>query len=294
MTLFPSTEGLAKGQNNEIILGGSIGLNKILLNLKEWANSPIHDIWDIYFINLYTVARNVWIKDIRLDQFMHGIDTDTDMIATYLEAYHTNSLGAKPPIIVFYVPTYEAIPLKYRRECVGNTLEFNNLYDKVRARYPVKFSNISRSMASTLFFFPCNRNLYPHKELVYAMEEKFFGDFTYRSPKVLLLSHCPIDLHLYKRIHNFSLIESYTGQIKKLKDFGTKLVKDVDVPFNTYTHRLFGDSIHLTPLVSGKQKTLALDVAQKYKWINLTDSEILSLMVHKVGVKEALLSELKF
>jgi hypothetical protein len=89
-----------------------------------------------------------------------------------------------------------------------------------------------------------------------------------------MISHLPIDYHIYKTIPNIQLLESFTGVILSVSDFGQKLIKEVKIPFNTTTHRLFGDSTQLMPLIKGKDRSKLIDVAKEFNWYVKTESEI--------------------
>ena len=74
----------------------------------------------------------------------------------------------------------------------------------------------------------------------------------------------------------YRLFETYTGKLKDYKDLGHKVFKVPYVPFNKYTHVLFGDSIHIKPMVVRNTKKAFLDLAFRDKWPILGDERIKS------------------
>jgi hypothetical protein len=295
---FPNIDNNPRGKNGDIIVGASIGANRILLFFREQARKPNRPLFNVYFINVFTIARNVWgssnTLDMKIDEMMQLIDVDVEFLCTYIEAYHAHALSDSKPVIIFYVPRYDNIPIEARRTHTGNTLKLEILYKAMLIKYGDLIKDISITEDSIRYLAPVGYHTLPHRELWSYVESKAFGNIGY-SPEVLILTHCLIDLHLYRKIRSMTLMESYTGAIKMYKDFGSKLIDPdiVKIPFNTYTHRLFGDPINLEPLVRNKQKKEAIELAIARKWVNKTDSEIYSDIIRNLGIKDSALSLVK-
>jgi len=94
-----------------------------------------------------------------------------------------------------------------------------------------------------------------------------------------LISHVPLDFHLYRVFDEFTLLESYTGAFKTKKDLGKKVFQIDSIPFNKYTHLLLGDKWYLTQLVDNKTKKLIKEKAERESWNVLPDKEILKSLI---------------
>ena len=210
----------------------------------------------------------------RVDDALKAIDLDTDMLTLFYDAYmHVKSVDRIT--MIFYIPDYSKIPKDMLREHTGNDIIFNALYESVRKKLPQKLTDVTESPDVIRKLIPLTQDVYPHIELA-----KHIRSMQSIVPiqNMLMLTHCPLDLHLYKHLNTtLSLIESYTGIVKGLPDFGSKLIKEsiAEVPFNATTHRILGDGVHIKPLISGRDRTRLLELAKKNRWIMKSKYEII-------------------
>ena len=148
---------------------------------------------------------------------------------------------------------------------------------------------------STIYFVRAGTNNLPHRDL---------GDLIRRWDKeimrptqrrYLLISHIPLDFHLQNTLANkLYILESYTGKIKSSKDLGQKVFKEDNVPFNQYTHLLFGDKVQIKPMVARKAKQKILNIAKSKKWNSRPTSLILSDIRSTHDVPIDVLTAMKF
>ena len=94
-----------------------------------------------------------------------------------------------------------------------------------------------------------------------------------------MVSHVPLDFHVYRSFKEFTLLESYTGAFKTVRDLGKKVFQLDSVPFNKYTHLLLGDKWYLKQLVDNKTKKLINERASKENWSVLPDKAILKSLL---------------
>ena len=94
------------------------------------------------------------------------------------------------------------------------------------------------------------------------------------SPKILMLTHQPIDLlsaHNFRELH---LLETNTGKVKSKSKFSTKLNKRKDesvfIPFNKMTMTVFGDGNKMVKPYAPTPKKELLAIARKYNWNSMT------------------------
>lgn len=274
---FPDISNVEYGQDGTPILGNSIGNNRIFFYLRENANQQTAPLWNLFLINIYTMARNAYRKGISFEEMRTIIDKDSDLLMTYIHAYTTH----KRPIdsvVLFYAPTYRAVPKDFMREHVGNNLELDTLYTKIAETIPDKLLELTELPYTRKFISRVGlHGRLPYLDIVTALGSISSALASGGSVGTAMISHCPLDFHIYKRIPRVQLLESYTGQILNVVDFGQKLTrdKDVRVPFNTATHRLFGDPLQLLPLLTGKDRKTLIELAAEKNWAIKTETQII-------------------
>ncbi|CAM6031537.1 unnamed protein product, partial [Sphagnum compactum] len=259
---FPDISGAALGNNNDPILGGTIGLNRILLYLRENATRPNNPQWDLYLVSVYTLALTAFAKGCFIDDVEAIVDRDADLLMTYINAYMQQKRQT-PATVIFYAPDYRAIPKEVLRKRAGLREEFDELYAKMFKRFPEQLTELTENPNTRKFLVRAGGGTFPHKTLAESIRVVYGGRRIKGSIGTVMISHCPIDLHLVKTIPAVMLLERYTGRLLTPQEFGHKLVHTVTIPFNTTTHRLFGDDVHLEPLVKGRQKTKLIELATK-------------------------------
>ena len=278
---FPDTAGLerAKTDPDELIYSRS-GSNKIFHMLKMTAGLPTSTKYDLYLINVYTLIRNVFTSGVSFEEIEKRVDTDVDLMTTFIGAYGQYKQLTKA-VVIFYAPNYRAIPKELLRNVSGQRVELDVLYTKLRNKLPVKLVELTEDPCLRKFVVATRGGTYPHKELLEHIKTIYLGT-TMRGSLggTVIISHCPIDLHIKTWIPNIELLESYTATILNPSQFGRKLSTDVNnLPFNIATHRVFGDEVHLIPLVRGKQKSKLIELVERRSWAIKTESEIMSDIV---------------
>lgn len=269
-----------KGQDNTPIMGGSIGSNRIFDFFSKTAHESQSPRWDLYLINIATLARNAYSKGMSQSDLEAIVDKDADLYMVYIGAY-TTFKRTIPANVIFYAPNYNVVPYAFMRDHTGNQQELDNLYNNLFKKIPISLTELTTVSATRKFICRTGTTLFPHKDLVNKIIKVYGGFRTAGSIGTVMISHCPLDFHIYKSIHNIQLLESYTASILSVSDFGQKLIKDVKIPFTSTTHRLFGDSLQLKPMLTGKDRTKLIDLAKTNNWAIKTDTEIVSDILFK-------------
>ena len=278
---FPDIANAEYGQDGTPILGNSIGNNRILFYLRETANQQAAPLWNLFLINIYTMARNAYRRGISFEEMRTCIDKDSDLLMTYIHAYTTHKRPVDS-VVLFYAPSYRAVPKDFMREHVGNNLELDALYDEIAETIPDKLLELTELPYTRKFISRAGfHGRLPYLDISTALGSINSALASGGSIGTALISHCPLDFHIYKRIPRVQLLESYTGQILNVVDFGQKLTKEVRVPFNTATHRLFGDPSQLTPLLTGKDRKTLMQLAGEKNWAIKTETQIIDDAVWK-------------
>ena len=273
--LFPDTRTLQAGQKGTAIYGGGLGSNEIFDLLRRTAGSSTSPQWDLFIINIYTLVRNAYTKEMSIQTIEKIIDTDVDLYTTFVGAYMSFKRQT-PAVLLFYAPDYSAIPKGFLRDVSGQKqrVEIDTLYAATRKRLPLTLTEITETPILRKFVLATKGEMFPHKELVEHLRT-IYGRRACGSIGTVMISHCPIDLHISRLLPNLQLLESYTATIYPISEFGKKLTKEVRIPFNTTTHRMFGDDIHLKSLVQGKQRKELIKIATDNNWMIRTEREIM-------------------
>ena len=187
-----------------------------------------------WYINLLTIVRNV----------LNGLDGKTDTIIKqyYKTKYFTplikliskeidqfNTLIGDKIKLIYYLPSYHTIYTKIPN--VRKINDFKGLkYYLMRYQYAMAKSVITKSSL--------NVNSINCKIPIL--------------PKSIITTHYPIDLLNIKRSSDVIYLESFTGDIKKYKDFYTKYhklgKKDMSIfPFMEILYWILGDDILIKP-----------------------------------------------
>ena len=269
---------------NEKILGGSVGLNRVLMLLKMRAAIDRAPAWGLYLINAATVFRNVHASWKPTQQYLQLSDqeaitlfqNDINLLITYLTSYlsmYSPPTSAQPALMVVYYPNYGKIPTEIRRPLGDKDAAFWRQSEGIR-KSKIQL-NPERTYASPylhLWEMQSGTHALPHVELSRWVQGHLLSPnvntlYRWGHNKVFMLTHCPIDLHI--KMPKVELIESYWGTVKTKDQFYTKLngLKDTPVPFNAATHQLFGDNILIAAKAMRSAKKALLELSQKHNWM---------------------------
>lgn len=269
-------------ENNNQTYNGlpiNIGITPILNAFYDLSKHSRKPQWNLYLINIETLIRDA--KNKELDRKQIGINTikDCTVIAQYINEYCQLVLKEnekQTPIVCFYLPHYDKIPKNIIKEKLPKGTE--ERWDVLKlVENTLKETGFESHFEDTeILFSILNDEEYPHNQLfsdLYSHEKSI----TYR--RVLMISHVPLDFHLYKHFKDFNILESYTGNIKTVKDLGKKVFSDDFVPFNKYTHLLFGDKWYINGFLKTSDKRRVKELAKEQKWAMMPDNLILEKIV---------------
>lgn len=279
----------------------SLGIQVILDALRDWSQSSSSNlIWDTTLINVSTLVRNCIDKEVSDNAVANLVLKDISSFAASLKEYYI-SKSNKPdtPYIVCYIPDYSALPLAHSRQSSAVTIRVNQVLNLLK-------KEMSKEMElETIYGIPVcvtsigSKHKFPHQQLHEVMIScnKILGKNMIRinTRRYVMISHNPIDFHLHKAYpKRFYVLESYTGHMKEPDMFGVKVFKLPHIPFNQYTHLLFGDSVSVKPLAIRAVKKMFTDLAYKQRWSIKTPEQVKSDMVNTGQITSALLSTVRF
>lgn len=279
-------EGRERTDTGEIINDCSVGLNRILNMLAANANNPQRPLFDVYLINILTMARNCFDKHMSDKEWHIKINHDLEILKNYLTSYCGET--AKNSAVVFYLPTY-TLPEEFMRPLTGVRAELDIFAKRMKSMLPRQMTLISDGPLQ-MYVSVLGNSPFPHQQLARTVAKVSRAG---RSAKVMLVSHIPLDFHLHRFIPQTYLLESYKAEFVNPKEFGYKVFKVSDVPFNQYTHLAFGDDVLIKPILQRKAKADAIDRAKMKRWRILSRGEQIEELV-KCGILRPQLTTLKF
>lgn len=257
----------------------SYGIAPILSTLSNLSTRMNRPQWTLYLINVETIIRDR--KDQRSNERSVAEDVlrDCSVLAQYISAYSTHTLPPQmktKPLVCFYLPHYEGIPKIHLRDKLPKGTEDRwEVRDEIEKL--LKAEGYQDHYESTRVAYSIVGNDgWAHKELLKELVG-IHSDIRYR--KTLMVSHVPLDFHLYRTFNDFNILESYTGTIKNPKLFGKKVFGDEAFPFNKYTHLLLGDKWYLKSLITPAAKKQLKERAIREHWSLMPDKEVLRSLI---------------
>lgn len=278
-----------------MISGSSYGLRGILNTLIKLTASPNKYAWSLYLINAFTLVRNVYTKkNMTVGELMTEFNVDCINLLSAIDAYAATYKRPSKPIICMYFPEYDSIPSLFCRPRDKFPIEYG-MYHTVKTimlRSLIE-DNPNNVLNNTLFItsevpLPYEEH-WPHVEVFRDLSKRFPG---VSAANAVMISHAPIDYHLRSRLQRFMVLESFTGTLKTFNELKSKVIpiKDEEVPFNKYTHLLYGDSICIKSQLTRKTRAELVALAKEEHWSilpNITIAE--SLISHNLATKELIL-----
>lgn len=262
----------------------SYGVAPILNTFALLSGKMTRPKWNVYLINVETLIRNrIRDEHLSVQQLSREVLNDMQVLAQYIASYNRNNttfLQKKTNAIFFYFAHYEDIPKKYLREKFPKGTEKRwEVRDAIEEI--LKSQDMQEAIDNTRIFYDvvgsAKTHSWPHKDLqkdvAGNIENAMFSD-------VLMISHVPLDFHLYRYFKNFTILESYTGALKQRNQLGKKVFGEDLFPFNKYTHLLLGDKWYLKTSVTIKMRNQMKLKAKAEHWALLPDKSVLAALIN--------------
>ena len=277
----------------------SMGLSNVLKSITVLSRMRADErkIFDVIIINALTMIRNCYDKRKTEVQIKADISKDINTLLDYVKIYFSEQkLSVEKPSIIVYLPRY-TLPDKFMRNV--NT-EKDMLISRIakdvfgkRCKQTIEEMDFG---ACKIFFIEAGIGQLPYKTIYKVISSRCnTGVIKLMNRRYLLVSHCPLDFHLQNDLGNkLFLLESYTGTLKSVQEFGKKVFKEDHVPFNQYTHLLLGDNVHVKPQVHRKDKQKILQEASKKLWDKKPLAVVLSDIRRLNVIPAELLTSIKF
>lgn len=269
---------------NEDVSAGTIGILKALsipMNFKRKYN--------IFLINVYTLARNILSyfnpissvteNTLKKEPCVNYIKKDIEMILYYIQSYisftKVTLLNTTSYKVIFYFPFYyKVLPSEYYRNPNKIVRLTNTIYQYIYEPNSIQYNRLYKKN-DLMYFVYLNPLQYTSISLFNILKVTKI-----LSKRPLIFTHIPLDYHLIKLLYNVNFVDSHTGKILASKQhIANKIFKTESIPFNKYSHWLFGDKYILKSNLPRGMKTKLILMGSEYKWNIMTDGQFLKQMV---------------
>ena len=276
----------------------SQGTAFIVHAFEEMRTSMQRKVFDTININLSTLIRNNWLPDTHEKDVIAGAKRDLNRLITKIHEYwdSLSTAAADVPHIVAFFHTYGTHQV-HTRALNPSKKAVINITEKWERETLHGKDHIIEGFGKAKVIF-CKSKGYGTSAALFTnnikLAEESNTKLKPRNRNHALITHVPIDYHLFFRFQSVSLIESYTGAIKSTQKEIAERVFGVDyVPFYLCTHLLFGDQLYISPLVMRNKKKEALEVAKKDRWMQRSEQSVIESIVHNLNIPRAMLTAFK-
>lgn len=256
-------------------LGTSVALSTILGVLS------VPDVqYNILLINIETLIRNAFDVNNNIKKQAMLVKSEYDnLIAEIANVVNTNS----------YIEQFTIIP-------------YLSIYKKTLPKISWKQDTAKRSLMGTIV----NKTIVDFQKIQMQQTNKVTIDpLIYIGPmlitkvlrtklhkvatdkRILMLSHIPLDFHIFKFYKKSHIVESFTGNLINVdpKTLGHKVFGLDTVPFVEGTHPFFGDKYLVRNVMNRKDKKQVLELAEKRMWHLKSTYTIQSDIEKSIGVR---------
>lgn len=264
----------------------SYGLAPILdffRNITKKSNTPD---WGVFLINVETILRNRTVVENKrpdIESSLRDCETLAAYIASFCQIKSPLHQRVREPLIAFYFPNYSYLPsVLIREKLPSGTAERWEAVRKMEHLIQKRgYQDMYEGTQVCYLTSGDKEKLWPHISIYNDIQKWNRG-----KPAItmaLMVSHVPLDFHLYRKFKLLTLVESHTGASKTVKQFGEKVFKNSNVPFNKYTHLLLGDKHLLRSQITTKIKKTVFEKAAKEHWNILPDKSVLEA-IYRMGI----------
>lgn len=260
----------------------SFGTSMFLQFLRSQIDNPRPLLFSCIFINIETILRNTYSKEVNLKQHIEAAYADMRMlfsvVAEYVDAHR---LRLPDPRVIVYSCPYE-IPAAYARKLSPMNTAVHEAAVHFRQTMDVKAQDSYNNLYKVREYIAPGP--FPSEQL-YNFERSMHC----KGKSVLLISHIPVDYHLLWRYPDVYLLESFTGKAVQRKDIAQKVFKVTGVPFVPSTHVVLGDKVYVDAMAKRKMKKEILKTANNENWIALSSSSIAKSASRTLGIPSPML-----
>ncbi len=258
----------------------SLGIAPILSTLSNLSNVNSRPLWTLFLINVETIIRDRKDDNQEVTKLAQAVLQDCSVLAQYIAAYCRHTLPPQfkeKPIVCFYMAHYEKLPQIFLKDKFPKGTERRwEVRDEIERILNKQGWQDTYDETQVVFEIAGAKGEWPHKQMLHDLS-KAYPNLRYR--KVLMVSHVPLDFHLYRAFAEFTILESYTGALKQKNQLGVKVFNEQDIPFCKYTGLILGDKWYLKSLIKPAIRKRLREQAAKERWNFLPDREVLARLM---------------
>ena len=248
----------------------SFGTMQAVERMEELMSGDGHGI-DTVLINLATLLRNRYSRDLSPEQLLNEVQEDYDTVVQRLTPLLAgNSQADTPAALIFYTSDYrQAIPRKFLRSIPPSKIRYNNTWARMLNRMSDQ-SGITNGVRVVQSRLRVQRRIY--RSLEDVIRQYATGG------SILMTTHINCDYHIALRYDNFRLVESFTGEVIRPKGFSVKAFGNEHVPFYPCTHAVLGDKELISPTWTRDEKKQLFREAEENNWKLRPQAAVRSIM----------------
>ena len=247
----------------------SIGNTPVMDTLLKVFNEQTNTI-DTVAMNLSTLLRNTHLSDMSTSEWVQLTYKEIlDMTSELAQIMETSI--PNPKILLYFIDYRDIIPDVLERPVTGTrALIIDGMTKLIPMINDAGFSKPGESdEIINLKYGPRRGNPADLHRMIRRLGNK---------KRTCLITHLPLDYHIYRYLKHVRYVSSYTGAVSTVKDLGKKMFGSDDIPFNRHTHALLGDRVSFKSTLSTKLKREVLEIAKHDRWRLMPESGILRSM----------------
>lgn len=255
--------------------GTTPAINTLLeVLLKEMGTTK--DAEEVILINIATLVRNRQTKEKSMKKIAEEVMTDITGIRKEL----TDLLGGgnlRKYLIFFTMPYDRQVPQTHLRPDSQQRAQVKSITTMLRTLLPNSYTSYGKLDVAVVISDSVRPSFLVIREAV--------NKFPIVHPKMHLISHYPIDYHLF-RWYKGSIIKSFSGEVVEgdMNAIGEYVFRR-PIPFHRTTHALLGDREMIVGTATVKQRKEIEELSASESWEMRTGNYIEeSLRAHKYEI----------
>ena len=273
----------------------SMGSTKLMEAMEKLISTRDYQI-DVVCLNLGTLVRNCMSNQPVVDAVdwdrRHGAKTEYPAKALFKEAkaemvkilsdlvqmYTNANLVINPTIITYHADYSKSIPDELYRPPTDSKYYLTGADELVRTQLVNGSRKIAKNQGVTLIELAVNNKFLPWRHIMMELQD------LKNNHNVAMISNHPVDYHVGSVSHTFRIARSFTGEIVAYKQLGRIVFKNDLVPFNLYTHAIFGDKEDVKCSLTPGDKNKLLKLAEEEEW-SLKTKDYIHDRLYKLGIR---------
>lgn len=251
---------------------------------------------DVICLNLGTIVRNCLqnqaVKEAIDFDKRHGVRTEKPakvlvqesknemikVIGDLCQMFNNNQFVNNPCVITYHSDYSKSIP-KEVYKAPADSKYYLTMADQMVSTTIVKGNRkVAKQGKVTLIELPINDKFLPWRHIMLELKDMK------NNHNVLMVSNHPVDYHVGSVSRTFRIVRSYTGDVVKYKKLGQIVFKTDTVPFNIFTHSIFGDKEDVKCSLSSNDKNTILNLAEKEEWA-LKTKDYIKDRLYELGIR---------